>query len=529
MAAEASVRGSVYLTMLMIDFFDRGATRFPDRACLIDDTGTRTYAQVRARSHQIANAFKRDNIPPGTKAAVYSGNSAAAFECLIGSVRAGGVWTTVNARNLMSETIYVLNNTETDLIFFSIEFKDTIKEILANCPTVKWAICIDGKIEGHPYLEDWLAGLPEMSEEVPRGLDDLVIMLSSGGTTGKPKGVLVTQRNWEAMTLLTHHLLLHDHAIHLVVGPMTHAAGGQAMTMMAMGATHVVLPGFDGDRVLDAIEKYRVTHMFLPPTAIYMLLARPDIRKRDYSSLKIFLYSAAPMAVDKIKESIEVFGPIMYQGFGQTETGINMTWFSAEEHMRFYNAGDDAMLATCGRETVLARVEIMDDEGHILPPDTLGEIVVRATSVAPGYYKNPEETEKAKAFGWHHSGDIGRKDKDGWIFIVDRKKDMVISGGFNVYPSEIEGVIFTHPAIQDCAVIGIPDDKWGEALKAVVQLKPGATFDEEELKEHCRKSLARFKVPKSFDVVPQLPRSPAGKVLKRQIREPYWAGKTRAV
>jgi acyl-CoA synthetase (AMP-forming)/AMP-acid ligase II len=171
----------------------------------------------------------------------------------------------------------------------------------------------------------------------------------------------------------------------------------------------------------------------------------------------------------------------------------------------------------------------MDEEGKILPPDTLGEIVVRTTSVTPGYYKDAEETARSKAFGWHHTGDIGRKDKEGWIFIVDRKKDLVISGGFNIYPSEIEGAILSHPAIQDCAVIGVPDEKWGEALKAVVQLKPGAKFDEEELKEHCRKTLARFKVPKTFDIWPELPRSPAGKVLKRKIREPFWEGKSRAV
>ncbi|HKJ72494.1 MAG TPA: class I adenylate-forming enzyme family protein, partial [Alphaproteobacteria bacterium] len=218
--------------MLMIDFFDRGANRFPGRACLIDDHGTRTYAQVQARSHQIANAFKRDGIPPGTKAAVYSGNSAVAFECLIGLVRAGGVWTTVNARNAMSETIYVLNNVDADLLFFSAEFEDAIGDILANCPTVKWAICIDGQVAGYPGLDSWIDGLPEISEDVPRGPDDLVIMLSSGGTTGKPKGVQVTQRGWEIMTGITHHLLEMDHAINLVVGPMTHAAGGQAMTMM---------------------------------------------------------------------------------------------------------------------------------------------------------------------------------------------------------------------------------------------------------------------------------------------------------
>ena len=171
----------------------------------------------------------------------------------------------------------------------------------------------------------------------------------------------------------------------------------------------------------------------------------------------------------------------------------------------------------------------MDDEGNILPPDSLGEIVIRSTSVFPGYYKNPEETARVQAFGWHHTGDIGRKDAEGYVYIVDRKKDMVISGGFNVYPSEIESVVLAHISIQDCAVIGVPDEKWGEALKAVVQLKPGADFDEEDLKEHCRKTLARFKVPKSFDVVTELPRTPAGKVLKRKIREPFWKGKSRAV
>lgn len=515
--------------MRVIDFFDKGVAIDPDRPFLIDDTVRRTYGETQAMSHRIANALRRAGVAPGTKVAVLSGNAARAFECVIGLVRAGCVWVPINARNTVEDSIYALDHTDTEALFYSRAFREPVRQLLAACPRIAQAVCIEEEDAPYPSLEALTGAMPDRSPEVPSALDDVVTLFSSGGTTGQPKGVMMTHLAWQTWIAASQRLLWHDHAIHLVVAPMTHAAGGVALMMSAMGATNVILPGFDPERVMSSIERHRVTHLFLPPTAVYRLLAHPDVRKYDYSSLRYFNYASAPMAPERIKEAIEVFGPVMMTGFGQTELGPNVTFFSPEDHRRVLASGDERRLASCGRPTLLARVEVMDDEGRLLPPETHGEIVVRTSAVMKGYYKNPEETARACIHGWHHTGDIGFKDREGWVYLVDRKRDMLISGGFNIFPSQVEKVVIAHPAVQDCAVVGVPHEDWGEAVKAVVELKAGASVETAELDAFCRARLASYQVPKSFEVWPELPRSAAGKVLRRKVRERYWQGRARSI
>lgn len=515
--------------MRVIDFFDKGVAIDPDRPFLIDDTVRRTYGETQAMSHRIANALRRAGIAPGTKVAVLSGNAARAFECVIGLVRAGCVWVPINARNTVEDSIYALDHTDTEALFYSRAFREPVRQLLAACPRIAQAVCIEEEDAPYPSLEALTGAMPDRSPEVPSALDDVVTLFSSGGTTGQPKGVMMTHLAWQTWIAASQRLLWHDHAIHLVVAPMTHAAGGVTLMMSAMGATNVILPGFDPERVMSSIERHRVTHLFLPPTAVYRLLAHPDVHKYDYSSLRYFNYASAPMAPERIKEAIEVFGPVMMTGFGQTELGPNVTFFSPEDHRRVLASGDERRLASCGRPTLLARVEVMDDEGRLLPPETHGEIVVRTSAVMKGYYKNPEETARACIHGWHHTGDIGFKDREGWVYLVDRKRDMLISGGFNIFPSQVEKVVIAHPAVQDCAVVGVPHEDWGEAVKAVVELKAGASVETAELDAFCRARLASYQVPKSFEVWPELPRSAAGKVLRRKVRERYWQGRARSI
>jgi acyl-CoA synthetase (AMP-forming)/AMP-acid ligase II len=296
-----------------------------------------------------------------------------------------------------------------------------------------------------------------------------------------------------------------------------------------MGMSNVMLPGFDPVMVMEAIERHRVTHLFLPPTAIYRLLAHPDVRRHDYSSLRFFQCSSAPMATAKLKEAVEVFGPVMINGFGQTETGLNGTVFPPAEIADAVARGDDRRLASVGRAGPTFRVEIMDDDGNILPPDTPGEIVMQSYQLFAGYYRNEAETLASRAFGWHHTGDIGVKDADGYVYVVDRKKDMIISGGFNVYPAEVERVVADHPAVQDCAVVGAPHGDWGEVVTAVVELKAGRSATAEELMAFCRGRLSGVKTPKAVQFTSELPRSPVGKVLRRKVREPFWAGRERKI
>ena len=231
------------------------------------------------------------------------------------------------------------------------------------------------------------------------------------------------------------------------------------------------------------------------------------------------------MSAKKLQEAIEIFGPVMAQTFGQAEALMLCTFMSPKEHI----VGDEKRLTSCGRATIFTQLEIMDDDGNILPPNERGEIVVRGNLVMKGYYKNSEATEEAGRFGWHHTGDIGMKDENSYVYIVDRKRDMIVSGGFNIYPSEIEQIIWSHAAVEDCAVVGVPDEKWGEAVKAIIQLKAGAAVNADDLADYCRQRLGGMKTPKSFEFWEELPRSAVGKVLKRSIRDRFWIGQKRNV
>jgi acyl-CoA synthetase (AMP-forming)/AMP-acid ligase II len=447
---------------------------------------------------------------------------------VIGILRAGCVWVPVNVRNTAEDNVYILNNLDVGVLFYDRRVTGQARALLAACPKIAHAFCIEAGGE-HPSLEQLTQGCADISEEVPQGPDELVVLLSSGGTTGAPKGVMMTNLAWQMMIAGAQQCLWATHPIHLVAAPISHAAGGSALIMSARGATNVLLPGFEPVMVMEAIERHRVTHVFLPPTAVYRMLAHPDVRGHDYSSLKYLQYPSAPMAPEKIKEAMEVFGPVMTNGFGQSEAGTNITFFSPEDHVRVLASGDERRLASVGRATLFNRVEIMDDDGNLLPPETPGEIVMRGDQLMAGYYNNPQETARANAFGWRHTGDIGFKDAEGWLYLIDRKRDMIITGGFNVFPAEVEKVVVAHPAVQDCAVIGAPDAEWGEKVTAVVELKPGSSLDEAELLAFCRERLSGVATPKAMQVWPELPRSPVGKLLRRKVREPFWEGRERKI
>ena len=281
--------------------------------------------------------------------------------------------------------------------------------------------------------------------------------------------------------------------------------------------------------MLDAVEHWRITHVFLPPTLLYMLIDAMQQQPRDVSSLRQFSTGAAPVAPEKMKEATRLFGPVMAEGYGQTEGGMPLLYKRPEDYLRPDGSFDEAALASTGRAVPFARVEIMDADGRLLPPGERGEIVLQSSLVMAGYYKNPDETEAISRFGWRHTGDVGVKDARGFITIVDRLKDMIVTGGFNVFPATIEAVILEHPAVLECAVVGVPDAKWGEAVKAVVQLRPGHAVDAEALIARCRDRLGGVHAPKSVEFWPDLPRSAVGKLLRREVRAKFWQGQWRAV
>jgi acyl-CoA synthetase (AMP-forming)/AMP-acid ligase II len=522
--------------MAIIDFFDRGWRINPKGAAYIQDDRRYSFDEVGELSCRIANGLLALGLPKETKGAVWAVNDVTAWTCTLGLWRANMCWIPVGARNAVEENQYVLDAFDCEVLFFQKYFAPAIADLRPQLSKIRLWICINGdapELPGARSLADWVAGQSATRPEVAVDMDDVVMLSSTGGTTGKPKGVMNTHRS--AQTFCAHFMLgtpygAAEMPVNLAAAPMTHTAGLLSIPCTARGGTVVVVTKPDPAILLGAIPRHRVTELFLPPTVIYRLLDVPDLgNKVDFSSLKYLMYGAAPMSVEKLKQAIQVIGPVMMGGYGQTEAPASISYLPPDAHFSGGKLAPDERLSSVGYPNPLIRVEIMNDANEILPPGATGEICVRGDLVMKGYYKAPDKTAETIVDGWLHTGDIGHIDAEGCLHITDRKKDMIISGGFNVYPSEVEQVIWSHPAVQDCAVIGVPDEKWGEAVKAVVELNKGQQATAEELIALCKEKLGSIKAPKSVDFVDTLPRSPVGKVLKKDLRARYWQNTARKI
>ncbi|HXN28946.1 MAG TPA: AMP-binding protein [Candidatus Acidoferrales bacterium] len=528
--------------MRAIEYFDKQAEATPDRTAIIDGSVKYSYAGVQAASQRIARAMWAAGLRGEEPAAIYSINDARVLLCMLGLMRAGAVWVPINYRNALDAIVDYLNYVKTSWLFYHSSYRDRIPELQARVPTLQQLICIDAQDGKNPSLEKFMQagadakGGDSTSRDVDwadalGNTDRLVGLVPTGGTTGSAKGVRVTSLSWGTMTEMASHYWRSEGCdpVCLSVAPLSHAAGVVAFTMFTLGATNLVMPGFDALEVLRHIERFRVTHLFLPPTAFYGLLAHPDVHKFDYSSLRVFLLAASPVSPDKLKQGVEIFGPCLCQSYGQTEAPMLMT-FLDQKTIAAAAAGDrPERLRSCGQPTSSVRLAIMDEQGQLLPPGQPGEIVARGSLVSPGYYEMPEATAEIRTHGWHHTGDIGYRDEDGFFYIVDRKKDMIISGGFNVYSAEVEAALMALPQIQECAVIGVPHPKWGEAVKALVVLRASQSLTEQEILEHCKTKLGGVKCPKSIEFVAEIAKTPAGKIDRKQLRKAYWANTDRAV
>ncbi len=519
--------------MRIIDYFDNGVRYYPDNIAFIDiDGGDRatSYRDADVEIHRIAAAMHARGFGPGTHVGILAPNSTSAFLALLGVFRAEAVWLPINPRNAAATNIDLLTRFDGELLLYHSSYASQAGEIMAAVPGIRQAVCIDADTGPGVGLDAWSDGCPQTHTPGPADMDATFAIFPTGGTTGKSKGVVMSNRSIHAMYQNFYaHFRYYDDTCHLVVAPMTHSAGLIGGLHFARGGCNAIMNKAAPDLICDAIERYRVTHLFLPPTVVYMMLALPDVRDRDYGSLQHLLVGAAPTSLEKLKEAITVFGPVMTEAFGQSEAPAAITAKAPWDYMDRDGGINERRLGSIGRPCVNNIVAILDDAGGDVPRGSPGEICVKGELVTPGYYRDPEATADVRAFGWHHTGDIGVMDAEGFITIVDRKKDMIISGGFNVFPNEVEQVLNSHAAIQDCAVIGVPDEKWGEAVKAVVQLKPGAECRSDELVALCKRELGSVKAPKTVDFIDQLPRSPAGKVLKTELRRTYWEGRGRAV
>lgn len=517
--------------MRLADYFDGAAAQYPQNLALVDGATRITFAEAQKTVHAVATALTRARKSgSGSHVAIYAPNDYRVTLLHLGINLADMAWLSVHIRNTVETNAEVLEYFDTDIVFFHSAFESSVPVLKGKLSRVKLYVCIDRTSEHGPSLDEFLADCWAPFRNDREDPNTTALLQPTGGTTGPSKGAVHTHRTLEMLALtVSSGFHVTPDSRHLVVAPLTHAAGLVALGFTIRGAANFILPGFDADAILSLIEKEKITHLFLPPTAVYALMAHPRTSQTDFSSLKCLIVGAAPFAPEKFKEAVRIFGPVVHEAFGQTETLFPLVIKSPSDYMNSDGSFDEEAVRAAGKVVPVARIGIMDDEGNLLPAGERGEIVVRSSMTMEGYYKKPKDTAEVSQFGWHHTGDIGILDARGFLTIVDRKKDMIVSGGFNIYPVEIEKVIQGHASVLDCIVVGVPDEKWGEAVKAVVQLKPGQTVGAEDLIALCKAQLGSAKAPKSVEFWPDLPRSAVGKLLKKDVRAKFWGDQWRAV
>jgi acyl-CoA synthetase (AMP-forming)/AMP-acid ligase II len=435
----------------------------------------------------------------------------------------------LNFRSAGRELVYLINNSGINTLILESDFVDAVDSIRHQIGEVRNLICLDAEVEGMADYEKLISSYPadEPVDEV--AVDDPAALYYTSGTTGYPKGATHTHKSLIA-EIGVHRDSFGSDDVVLCVMPFFHVGGSAAHLFPAYtyGATSVIHKTFDETDVLEAIERHKITYVGLVPAMIIRLLEHPSLDQYDLSSLCTIMYVGAPMPVDALKRGLERFGNVFIQLFGQTET-LNVALLAREEHTVSGSEKELRRLGSAGKPLGVGEVRIVDDAGHDVSPGEAGEILARSDRCMVGYWGQPEGTAETIEDGWLHTGDVGRMDEDGYIYLVDRKKDMIISGGENIYSREVEEVLYMHPAILEAAVVGVPDEKWGESVKAVVVLKEGAKASEDEIIEYCKEYLAGYKKPRSVEFRDDLPKTGSGKIKKGEIREDYWKGQERRI
>jgi len=517
---------NLHLPRFLPDLLIAALNRNGDLPCLYINGDVITAAQMRDHVSRYVDAFHAQGILQGQGVATLSKNRPEVL-CSMGAVMVSGCRNTpLHPLGSLEDHAYVLEDAGIETLIFDPLFADRAAQLSERVPTLKRLLSYGDADVGEDLVA--LAATFKSRRLVGPRVDpeDLSALAYTGGTTGKPKGVMNTYRGSASMAqIMVSEWQWPDEVRHLVCTPLSHAGSSLFVPVLLRGGSMVVLPGFDAGAVLDAIERHGITTTMLVPSMIYALLDHPRFAETDLSSLQTIYYGASPISPTRLREAINKLGPVFFQFYGQTECPQTVCVLRKEEH----DPADLDRLASCGRPVPWVRVSLLDDDGHEVPTGQPGELCVRGPLVMKGYWNKPTETSRALEGDWLHTGDVAREDEDGFLTIVDRKKDMIISGGFNVFPREVEDVISTHPSVATVAVVGTPDDKWGEAVTAVIVLRKGATLNVDELIALVKEKKGSHHAPKSVEIVDSIPMSPLGKPDKKALRARYWTDNDRLV
>ncbi|MGO4394309.1 AMP-binding protein [Variovorax sp. M-6] len=499
--------------------------RFPQRVAFIDGDRTIDYATLGRQIGQAMAAFRSLGLRQGDGVMQLAGNRVEVFVVMAAAYLMGLRSVTLHAMGGYDDHAYIVADAEPSLFITEAPHGERAAALRGACGRVAHWFSHGACDDFNDFWQLARRMSPESLVSHARP-DDIIRLAYTGGTTGKPKGVMLANRSvWMQAVLLMAARGLQAGARVLCPTPISHGAGAMIVPTLASGGTFILQRGFDPGRFIDALETHRANAAFLVPTMIYKLLDHPRCATADLSSLQMLSYGASPMVPARIREALARFGPVLAQSYGQTECPSNILHLTPEDHQRT----DVDTLSAAGMPYPGVTVALLDAEDRPVAPGEVGELCVRSPLVMNGYWKQPELTAQTLRDGWLHTGDMARRDAHGYYYLVDRRKDMVISGGFNVYPKEVEDVIAQHPAVAAVAVIGVPDERWGEAVKAVVVPRQGAAVGAAEIQALVRQAKGAVSTPKTVDFVDALPLTPLGKPDKKQLRERYWQGLARAI
>ncbi len=505
------------------------AKNLSGKVALVQGDRVQTWQESYQRSCQVAQALKAAGVGNQDRVAFLDKNSIEHFEVFYGCALLNAVSVDINFRLAAPEVAFIVNDSRANVFVVNAEFVPVLDAIVGELTHVKKIVVI-GEHAKHESYEKWVNRYQPIDPGVQAKSGDVAFQLYSSGTTGRPKGVMLTNENFMGILPTSRDLwMMNANSVNLIAMPLFHIGGsGWATAGQYNGCKSIVVrEATDVAGLVKLIGQQRITHAFMVPALLAFTLMVPDIDKADFSSLKLIAYGASPISEQVLAASLKTFKCDFVQVYGLTETTGVVTMLSHEDHD--VDGPKKHLLRSCGKPSMGIELKIVDETGKQLPAGEVGEIIIRSKQVMKGYWNMAEETAKTIRNGWFYTGDAGYTDKAGYVYIHDRVKDMIVSGGENVYPAEVENALMKHPAVGDVAVIGIPDDRWGEVPLAIVVRKPDVAVTEDDIIAFGRTQLAGFKTPKKVAWADALPRNPSGKILKKDLRAPYWEGRTRQV